>query len=135
MLTQNAFAEHKQDYTVMKKVSVLDEIYHSETNTFIEGGTINVMFTPVADEASIQTYGEQVNNMMQAIVYDETDIDAHDQITIDGNTYEFVSIKKYPSFRLVQVRLISDTESEPEPEPEPSNLLGETELGELVIGG
>lgn len=105
MLTQNAFTEHKKDYTVMKKTPVLDK-YRNETNIFTEGGTINVMFTPIADEASIQTYGEKINDMMQAIVYDDTDISAHDQITIAGVKYEFVSIKQYPSYRLVQVKKI-----------------------------
>lgn len=105
MLTQDIFKEHKADYTVMRKIPTYDR-YGSETNTFEEGGTINVMWTPITDEASIQTFGEQVNDMKQAVVYDSTEIDEHDQVLIAEKKYEFVSIKEYPSYRLVQVKRV-----------------------------
>lgn len=103
MLTQDVFTEHKSDYTVLKKTAVMDR-YRNETNVFSPGGTINCMFTPISDEATIQTYGEKVNDMLQAIIYDDTAIEAHDQVEIAGTKYEFVSIKQYPSYRLVQVK-------------------------------
>ena len=104
-MTQDIFKEHKADYTIKRKTSVLDH-YNNETNVFTDGGTINVMWTPVVDEASIQTYGERINEMLQAVVYDETEIDEHDQVEIDNKKYEFISIRKFPSYRLVQVRKI-----------------------------
>ena len=103
MLTQDVFEEHKKDYTIYKKAPVLDQ-YHNETNAFAPGGTIHCMWTPIIDDASIAEYGETVNSMMQAVLYDNTAIDPHDQVVIDGDTYEFVSIKKYPSYRLAQVK-------------------------------
>jgi len=102
MLTQDAFTEHKADYTIYRKTPVQD-IYGNETNTYTAGGTINVMWTPIIDEASITLYGERINTMMQAIVYDSTEIQAHDQVVIDNERYEIISIKKYPSYRLIQV--------------------------------
>ena len=105
MLTQDAFEEHKSDFTVRRKTTQLDR-YNNETNIFSDGGTIHVMWTPVSDEASIQTYGEKVSTMFQAAVYDSTDISEHDQVIIDTKKYEFVSIKKYPSYRLVQVQKV-----------------------------
>ena len=103
MLTQDIFKQHKSDYTVYRKTPTMD-MYFNETNTFTAGGTINVIWTPISDEADIAIYGEQVNTMLQAIVYDETEIDAHDQFHIDNEVYEVVSIKKYPSYRLIQVK-------------------------------
>ena len=103
MMTRDVFSEHKQDYTIKRKTSVLDK-YNNESFTYTTGGTINCMFTPVSDEASIQEYGEHISEYLQAAVYDETEIDEHDRIEIEEQEYEFVSIKKFPSYRLVQVR-------------------------------
>lgn len=105
MLTQDAFTQHKATYTILQKNPVIDR-YGNETNAFSPGGTIDCMFTPVTDEASIQAYGEAVKDMMQAVVYGNTEISQHDQTEIDGANYEFVSIKNYPSYRLVLVRLV-----------------------------
>ena len=105
MLTQDAFEGHKQDYTILRKTPVLDE-YHNETNQFIPGGTVHCMWVPVSDEATITAYGEKVNSMLQAVIYDETEIDAHDQIEIKGNQYEVISIKEYPSYRLLLVNML-----------------------------
>lgn len=105
MLTQNAFTEHKADFTIYRKTPTLD-IYNNETNTFLPGGTVNCMWTPIVDEASIQEYGEKVNSMMQAVIYDDTAISPHDQVEISEERYEVVSIKRYPSYRLLQVRLV-----------------------------
>ena len=105
MLTQDIFEEHKSDYTVYRKTTVLDH-YRNETNVFNAGGSIHCMFTPVSDVASIQAYGEEIATMKQAVIYDTTEMDEHDQIYIDGDKYEIVSIQKYPSYRLIQVRKI-----------------------------
>lgn len=103
MLTQDAFTEHKADYTVYRKISGTDDI-GSEQNTFVAGGSIHVMFTPITDEATIQTYGEQINTMFQAVVYDETEMDEHDQVEISSRRYEIITIQTYPSYRLIRVR-------------------------------
>lgn len=105
MLTQDAFTDHKADYTVYRKTATTDEI-GNEINTFSAGGKINVMFTPVSDEASIQLYGEQITTMYQAIVYDDTAMDEHDQVEISGKRYEIVSIQRYPLFRLIRVKKV-----------------------------
>ena len=107
MLTQDAFEEHKQDYTIRRKVSQLDR-YNNETNTFIDGGTIHVMWVPVSDEATIQTFGESSLSMNSAVVYEDTEISEHDQVQIGEDLYEFVSIKKYPSYKQVVVRKINE---------------------------
>ena len=105
MLTENAFLEHKKDYTIRTKTTVLDR-YRNETNVYSDGGTIHVMWLPVTEEASIKTFGEYIKDMQEAVVYDDTPIQEHDHVVIGDRTYEFVSIKKYPSYRLVQVRKI-----------------------------
>lgn len=105
MLTRDAFTEHKQEYTVFRKHTHLDH-YRNEANTFDAGGTIYTMFTPVSDEASIQTFGEKVSTMKQAVIYDDTEMEAHDQIEIDGETFEIITIQKYPSYRLIRVNKI-----------------------------
>lgn len=108
MLTENAFTEHKKTYTILKKAAVLDH-YYNETNKFIPGGTVYTMLTPITDEASIAEYGESIRDMLQGVIYDDdTAIDTHDQIEVEGSKYEFVSIKKFPSYRLVQIRLVKD---------------------------
>lgn len=105
MLTQDAFSEHKAEYTVYRKTAVLDQ-YHNETNTYTAGGTITTMFTPITDEASIEMYGQDIRRMLQAVVYDETVFEELDQIEINQSRYEIVSISAFPSYRLIKVRLI-----------------------------
>ena len=105
MLTQDVFTEHKADYIIYRKTPVLDE-YGNETNVFSPGGTVNCMWLPITDEASIAEYGEKIRSMLQAVIYDDTAIDSHDQVEIRNDRYEVVSIKHYPSYRLVQVSLI-----------------------------
>lgn len=105
MLTQDAFLEHKAEYTVYRKTAILDQ-YHNETNTYTAGGTITTMFTPITDEASIEMYGQEVKRMLQAAIYDETVFEELDQVEINQNRYEIVSISTYPSYRLIKVRLI-----------------------------
>lgn len=105
MLTQDAFTEHKQEYTIQHGVPVLD-IYNNETLQYQDAGTITAMFTPITDEASIELYGEAVVSMFQAVIYDETAISSHDRVDFDGDTYEIVTIKKYPSYRLIHIRKV-----------------------------
>jgi phage-related protein len=105
MLTRDAFPEHKHNYVVYRKTPGTDAI-GAETNTFTPGGVIHVMFTPITDEATIQTYGEQVVTMYQAAVYDDTAMTEHDQVEINGKRYEIISIQNYPSFRLIRVRKV-----------------------------
>jgi hypothetical protein len=105
MLTQDAFSEHKSEYTVYRKTPTLDH-YGNETNIFSAGGTITTMFTPITDEATIQTYGEKVRTMVQGIVYDNTEMEEHDQIELNQKRYEIISIKQFPSYRLIQVQKI-----------------------------
>lgn len=107
MLTRDAFTEHKKTYTILKKAAVLDH-YYNETNEFLPGGTVYTMLTPITDEASIAEYGESIRDMLQGVIYDDTEIDTHDQIEVNGNKYEFISIKRFPSYRLVQIRLVKD---------------------------
>ena len=105
MLTQDAFSEHKAEYTVYRKTAVLDQ-YHNETNTYTAGGTITTMFTPITDEATIEMYGQDIRRMLQAVVYDETVFEELDQIEINQTRYEIISIRSYPSYRLIQVKKI-----------------------------
>ena len=105
MLTRDAFQEHKKDYTIFRKTAGTDR-YGNEQNSFAPGGSVKVMWTPIADEASIQTYGERVNTMMQAAIYEDTEISEHDQVEINGARCEIVSIRQYPSYRLAQVQKI-----------------------------
>lgn len=106
MLTQDIFTEHKADYIIYRQVETLDH-YGNAKNEFTEGGTVNCMWLPVSDEASIQTYGQDIRSMVQAVVYEETEIGEHDQVHINGGKYEIVSIKKYPSYRLLVAKFIS----------------------------
>lgn len=122
MLTQNIFKEHKSDYTIYRQETGLDH-YGNAKNTFSAGGTVNCMWLPVSDEASIQTYGQSVVSMRQAVIYDETEIDEHDQVHIDGGKYEIISIKNYPSYRLLVAKFISKI----------TNTLGTGTLGAMTL--
>ena len=91
---------------VERSYSMDGYIKQTDYATTTTGGSVKVMWTPIADEASIQTYGERVNTMMQAAIYEDTEISEHDQVEINGARFEIVSIRQYPSYRLAQVQKI-----------------------------
>lgn len=103
-LTQNKFENFKQDYQVFKQAAEEDK-YGNEVNTYSPSGTVHCMWTPITDEASIKIYGQDVQSMLQAILYDG-DISQFDQVEINGQRYEVVSVMTYQTHRVIKVKKV-----------------------------
>lgn len=106
MLTQNKLTQYKDDYRVYGHEEVTDK-YGGTATVLSEKskGTINVMWNPVTDESAIAEYGERVNRMLEAVLY-EGKVEELDVIRINGTDYEVRSIMPYNTHRLIRVEKI-----------------------------
>lgn len=106
MLTENYFSEYKKDFIVYGPRTVTDA-YGNEKNVYdVNNGTIHTMFSPVSDKESIELYGQSVEHIRQAVVYENTPIDSMDQVIIDNERYEVISIKQFQTHREIKVRKV-----------------------------
>ena len=106
MLTENKFSDFKDDYNVYGYTGA-DDGYGgiSQSLSDIAKGSINVMWQPVTDEAAIAEYGERVNRMYEAVLY-EGSLDELDVVKINGENYEVRSIQRFNTHRLIRVEKI-----------------------------
>lgn len=104
-LTQDHFEEFKNDYDIYGTEIVTDE-YGNERSVKSDTvkGTIHVMWQPVTDFASVAEYGKDVARMFYCILYDEINIAYDDVVTIYGDDYEVVGIKRFNTHYRVEVR-------------------------------
>lgn len=107
MLTKDEFTDYKDDYEVFKYSSTTDR-YGNEQHSYSDTAdfTINVMWHPVTDEASIAEYGERVRNMKKAVLYGDADIAEFDRVQIGDGKYQVVSVSAYNTHRLIQVEKV-----------------------------
>lgn len=105
ILTQNEFQDFKQDYAVYGTHTEQDK-YKNEYIVKDDSakGTIHTMWHPMSDAASIAEYGKDISKMMFAIVYEDIAIDYNDIITLFGDEYEVVGIKRYNTHKRIEVR-------------------------------
>lgn len=106
MLTENKFKAFKDDYNVYGHTGA-DDGYggYSQSLSSTAKGSINVMWHPVTDEAAIAEYGERVNRMYEAVLY-EGSLDELDVVKINGENYEVRSIQRFNTHRLIRVEKI-----------------------------
>lgn len=106
MLTRDKFSAYKADYEVYGYTEAEDK--YGGTVRTLSGtpkGTIHVMWNPVSDEAAIAEYGERVNRMLEAVLY-EGEVSELDVVMIGGVKYEVRSILPYNTHRLLRVEKI-----------------------------
>lgn len=102
MLTQDKFTEYKKDYKVYKYTATTDQYGGRQRSYEDRGDTINVMWTPITDEASVAQYGDRISQMLQCVIY-EGDVEAFDRIKIDDDMYQVESVMPYNTHLLVRV--------------------------------
>lgn len=105
ILTQNDFDEYKKDTPIYHKETSTDE-YGAERYTYADEpeATIHTMWHPLTDEASIAQYGEVVNRMLQAVVYEDVEIHEHDKAIIDNDEYIITAVIPYQTHKLVRAQ-------------------------------
>ena len=104
MLTKEKLTEYKSDYPVYHPTTVTDEYGHEHLSyPTTPTDTINVMWSPVTDEAAIAIYGEHVTSMKQCVLYDDT-VEHFDRVEIGSDMYEVVSVMPYNTHLLVRVK-------------------------------
>ena len=106
MLTENSFNEYKSDFIIYGPRTITDD-YGNEKNVYdVNNGTIHTMFSSVSDNESIALYGKNIEHIKQAVVYENTPIDSMDQVIIDNERYEVISIKQFQTHREIKVRKV-----------------------------
>ena len=103
-LTRDYFKDLKADYPVYGTHTEQDK-YNNE-KVVVDGepkGTINVMWQPLTDEASIAEYGKSINRMYYCILYDDVYIDYNDVVYIHGDAHEVVGIKYFNTYTRIDV--------------------------------
>lgn len=104
MLTQDKFTQFKSDYTILKPTTTTDR-YGNKQNVYnTPRCVVHTFWHPLKDEADIAEYGEEISNMLSAVIYETDDIKNLDEVSIDGDMYEIVSIPKYATHRVLKVR-------------------------------
>ena len=104
-LTRDVFKDLKADFPVYGTHTEMDK-YNNET-TVIDTEpkcTINVMWQPITDQASIVEYGRNVNRMYYTIVYDDPNVDYNDVVYIRGDAHEIVGIKYFNTYTRIEVK-------------------------------
>jgi hypothetical protein len=102
---QARFNQYKDDYAVYGTHEVLDQYRNkSRVKDTTPRGTIHVMWQPATDSVSLAEYGEDINRVYFALVYDETVIEYGDVINVHGEDCEVVAVKEYNTYRRVDVR-------------------------------
>ena len=106
MLTKDKLTEFKDDYEVYGYTETEDKYGGTaRTLSVTPKETIHVMWNPVNDEAAIAEYGERVNRMLEAVLY-EGEVSELDVVKIGGVKYEIRSILPYNTHRLLRVEKI-----------------------------
>lgn len=106
MLTKDKFSAYKDDYGVYGYTTTEDRYGGTvKTLSVTAKDTIHVMWNPVTDEAAIAEYGERVNRMLEAVLY-EGEVSELDVVKIGGVSYEVRSILPYNTHRLIRVEKI-----------------------------
>lgn len=94
-------AQKKQDSRIYYS-SIVEDQYGGEKYVYSPSDeVVHVLWTPLSSEVEIAEYGERVNEMLQAVLYDNVTIKENDRVEVNGNMYNVVSLKPYPSYRLV----------------------------------
>lgn len=93
----------KRTVTNVYEKQIKEDRYGKETYVYPKEPTfqIKVMWVPVSSEVAVAEYGERVNEMMQACLFDNSKIVENDRVMIKGSLYNIISIKSYPSYRLL----------------------------------
>lgn len=107
MTTKARYGTFKSDYDIQGKSVVTDD-YGAQSYEFVSRGTVHTMFVPVSDEATIEEYGENINDMLQAVIYDTTPIFHYDELTINGERYEVVKIEVWMTHRRITVKKVTN---------------------------
>lgn len=99
------FDQYKADYAVYGTTEVLDQ-YRNKSRVKDDSprGTIHVMWQPATDSVSLAEYGEDINRVYFALVYDDTAIEYGDVINVYGEDCEVIAVKEYNTYRRVDVR-------------------------------
>lgn len=94
--------QNREICTVYPYIIVSDR-YGNESYTYDENKsfTINVMWLPITSQVEIAEYGERINEMLQAVIYTDETIKEQDRVSIGDTFYTIISIKKFPSHRLL----------------------------------
>lgn len=98
----------KADYEVYP-YNTEEDRYGNEHHVYGESASysIHVLFTPISSEVEIAEYGERVNEMLQACLFDDDiSIRENDRVKIGKAFYKVVAVKPYPSYRLMQVERV-----------------------------
>lgn len=95
-MTHDAFIKFKHAYDVYGTHKVLD-IYKNESIVKDDSPKCQIftMWHPLRDEADIAEYGQDISKMFYCIIYDLQNVDYNDVVTLYGDDYEVVSIKRY----------------------------------------
>lgn len=104
-LTNGELEVFKADYQIWKKNPVVDE-YGEEHNEFKKAGTIHCMWQPIQDASSIQLYGQDTETMKQSYLYETNGLEAFDQVEINGDRYEVISLKEFQNYTLCIVKRV-----------------------------
>ncbi|MDE5781488.1 MAG: hypothetical protein K2I03_08430 [Lachnospiraceae bacterium] len=93
----------KKTVSNVYKKQINEDRYGNETYDYPKEPSfqIKVMWLPVSSEVAVAEYGERVNEMMQACLFDDSEIIENDRVLIKGSFYNIISIKQYPSYRLL----------------------------------
>lgn len=104
-LTRNAFKDLKKDYSVYGTHTEQDK-YNNEYTVVddVAKCTVNTMWHPITDEASIAEYGSSVKRMYYCILYGDDDIEYNDIVLIADVQYEVVGIKQFNTYTRIDVR-------------------------------
>jgi hypothetical protein len=104
-LTQRAFTEFKQDYSVYGTHPVLDRYKNEQSVKDTEPrGVINTMWHPLVDASDIAEYGSDISRMFFGIIYEDPGIKHGDILTINNDEYEIVGIKYFNTHTRIDVR-------------------------------
>lgn len=104
--TRKRYSTYKNDYTVYRKILTTDD-YGAQNWTYEEGGTVHTMFTPITNESTIKEYGLDVNDMLQAVIYEEdVSIRPYYRFYIRNTYYEVVKIEEWMTHRLITIRKV-----------------------------
>lgn len=95
--------ERNREICTIYPYGIVSDRYGNESYSYDENNTftINVMWLPVTSQVEIAEYGERINEMLQAVLYTDETIKEQDRVLIGDTFYTLISIKKFPSHRLL----------------------------------
>lgn len=89
-------------YTIKSDRYDNEAYVYDDKNTF----TISIMWLPVSSQVEIAEYGERVNEMLQGVLWSDDTIREKDRIIVNGIAYTVVSVKPFPSYRLLLIERV-----------------------------